>query len=107
MPPWSSQLAADLRAERTRLLVAFVELRALLRQADESRFAEGYVERACLLDETETAYVALVSAGAEAARLEAVLDAADRESTQREVDSAALILRQLRELVQELNRRLP
>jgi hypothetical protein len=107
MPPWSSQLAADLRDEHVQLLFAFLELRARLRKIDESAFAGGAAERARLLDETETDYVALASAGAAAARLEAVLDAADREATQREVDSGAVILEQLRELVGALSRRLP
>jgi hypothetical protein len=49
MPPWSSQLAADLRDERVVLLVTFLELRALLRNADESAFAGGAAERARLL----------------------------------------------------------
>jgi hypothetical protein len=39
MPPWSSQLAADLRDDHAQLLVAFVELRALLRMTDASSCA--------------------------------------------------------------------
>lgn len=105
--PWSSQLAGDLRRERERLLFAFVELRAALRQTDESAFAQGVAERSRLLEETETDYLSLVAAGAEAVALEVLLEAADREVTQREVDSARLILEQLRELVVALLDRLP
>lgn len=105
--PWSSQLAADIRRERSRLLVAFVELRVVLRRTDDAAFEGGAPERARRLDDTETDYVALVSVGAAAAQLEAVLDTADRESTQREVDSADVALQQLRELVRALRRRLP
>lgn len=105
--PWSSQLAADVRRERSRLLVTFVELRATLRQVDTSAFAEGEMERSRLLRETETDYVALVAASADGINLERRLEAADREATQREVDAAAVMLEQLRELVRALRHRLP
>ena len=65
--PWSSQLAANLRRDRLRYLVAFVELRSELRQTTDSNFDGGAVERSQALDETEHDYVALVAAGAEAA----------------------------------------
>jgi hypothetical protein len=105
--PWSSQLAADLRRERERLSLAFVELRATLRRTGASEFADGAAERARLLDETETDYVSLVAAAADALQLETQLDTADREATEPEVDSASLLLEQLRELVTALWRRLP
>lgn len=105
--PWSSQLAADLRRERHRLSLAFVELRATLRRTGDSEFADGATERARLLDETETDYVSFVAAAADALQLETQLETADREATEREVDSASLLLEQLRELVAALWRRLP
>jgi hypothetical protein len=105
--PWSSQLAADLRRERERLSLAFVELRATLRRTGASEFADGAAERARLLDETETDYVSLVAAAVDALQLETQLETADREATKREVDSASLLLEQLRELVTALWRRLP
>jgi hypothetical protein len=105
--PWSSQLAGDLRRERERLSFAFVELRAILRRTEASAFADGPAERARRLDETETDYVSLVAAAAEALQLETVLEAADREATDREVDSASVALEQLRELVVALWDRLP
>jgi hypothetical protein len=43
--PWSSQLAADLRRDRVRSLVAFVELRSELRQTTASDFEGAEVER--------------------------------------------------------------
>ena len=52
-------------------------------------------------------YVALVSAGAEAARLETMLERADREATEREVDLEAILVSQLRELVAAVAARLP
>jgi hypothetical protein len=79
--PWSSQLAADLRRERERLLFAFVELRAALRNTDESAFAGGASERTRALEETETDYLSLVVAGAEGVALETLLETADREAT--------------------------
>jgi len=60
-----------------------------------------------LLQETEHDYVALASAGAEAARLETMLERADREATEREVDLEAILVRQLRELVAAVAARLP
>ncbi len=101
--PWSSQLAANLRRDRVRSLVAFVELR----QTTDPDFERGAVERSQALDETEHDYVALVAAGAEAARLEAQLDAADRETSDREVDLAALVVAQMQELVNAVAGRLP
>ena len=105
--PWSSQLAADLARERARLQIAFIELRSLLVRSDSSAFAGGAVERTRMLAETEHDYASLASAGAEAVRLEARLEFADREATQREVDAASIILEQLSELVSGVNRRLP
>ena len=66
---------------------------------DPTSFAGGEDERSRLLSETERDYVALVSAGAEAARLESTLERADREVTEREADSAALVVSAMRELV--------
>ncbi len=43
--------------------------------------------------------MALASAGAEAMRLETMLERADREVTRREADTAALVIAQMRELV--------
>jgi hypothetical protein len=105
--PWSSQLAANLRRDRVRSLVAFVELRSELRQTTDSDFDGGAVERSQALDETERDYVALVAAGAEAAQLEAQLEAADREASDREVDLAALVVAQMQELVNAVAGRLP
>jgi hypothetical protein len=105
--PWSSQLAADLRRDRVRYLVAFVELRSELRQTTDSDFEGGVVERLQALDETEHDYVALVATGAEAAQLEAQLEAADREASDREADLAALVVAQLQELVNAVAGRLP
>jgi hypothetical protein len=56
---------------------------------------------------TEHDYVALVAAGAEAAQLEAQLEAADREASDREVDLAALVVAQMQELVNVVAGRLP
>jgi hypothetical protein len=89
------------------LLVAFVALRAQLREADPEEFDGGEDERSRLLQETEHDYAALVSAGAEAARLESILERADREATEREVDLEAILVRQLRELVAAVAARLP
>jgi hypothetical protein len=44
-------------------------------------------------------YVAIVAAGAEAAQLEARLEAVDREATDRKADTAALVITQMLELV--------
>jgi hypothetical protein len=52
-PPWSSELAGTLRRDRQRLLVAFVELRAQLRNTDATEFDGGEDERSRLLGETE------------------------------------------------------
>jgi hypothetical protein len=106
-PPWSSELAGTLRRDRQRLLVAFVELRAQLRNTDATEFDGGEDERSRLLGETEHDYVALVAAGGEAAALEATLARADRQTTQRESDSAALVIRQMLELVSAIASRLP
>jgi hypothetical protein len=105
--PWSSELAAALRRDREELLVAFVAYRARLRNAEPNEFAGGEDEHLRLLHETEHDYVALVSAGAEAARLETTLERADREATEREVDLEAILVRQLRELVAAVVARLP
>jgi hypothetical protein len=105
--PWSSQLAANLRRDRVRSLVAFVELRRELRQTTDSDFEGGAAERSQALDETEHDYVAVVSAGAEAAQLEAHLESADREASDREVDLATLVVAQMLELVDAVARRLP
>jgi hypothetical protein len=59
-------------------------------------FDGGEVERSRSIDETERDYVGLVAAGAEDARLEATLERADREATEREVDLEAILVRQLR-----------
>ena len=60
-----------------------------------------------LLQETEHDYAALVPAGAEARRLETSLERADRQATEREADSAALLIRQMRKLVAGVAARLP
>lgn len=106
-PHWSSELAGALRRDRERLLVAFVELRARLRETPAAGFAGGEEEREQALEQTEHDYVALIEAGAEAARLQAELEAADRQTTEREVDAAALVIRQMLELVQAVAARLP
>jgi hypothetical protein len=106
-PPWSSELAAGLRGDREELLVAFVILRAQLRDAGPEEFVGGEDERLRLLSETENDYAAVVSAGAEAVRLETMLERADREVTEREADSAALVISQMRELVAAVVVRLP
>ena len=91
--------SAALRRDREELQVAFVALRAQLREADPEDFDGGEYEQSRLLHETEHDYLALVSAGAEAAGLESMLERADREATEREVDPEAILVRQLRELV--------
>jgi hypothetical protein len=106
-PPWSSALAGTLQRDRQRLLVAFIELRARLRETPASEFAGGEDERSDALEQTEHDYVALVAAGAEAASLEAQLASADREATEREVDTASLVIEQMRELADAVEQRLP
>lgn len=106
-PPWSSALAASLQRGRQQPLVAFVELRARLRAtATPTDFVGGDAERDEAVEQTERDYIALVEAGAEAARLEASLASADREATAREVDSASIIAAQMRELVDAVADRL-
>ena len=105
--PWSSELAAALRRDREELLVLFVVYRSQLRNADAKEFVGGEDEHSRLVEETEHDYVALASAGAEAARLESTLERADREATEREVDLEAILDRQLRELVAAVAARLP
>jgi hypothetical protein len=105
--PWSSALAAALRRDREELLVAFVILRAQLRDSTPEEFESGQGERLRLLQETERDYAALVSTGAEAARLETTLERADREATVREADLAAILVSQLRELVAAVAARRP
>jgi hypothetical protein len=104
---WSSELAGALRRDRQRLLVVFVELRARLREMAATDFAGGKHGRGQALEQTERDYVALIAAGAEAARLEAELATADRQATMREADTAALVIRQMRELVDAVASRLP
>src|SRR5919201_6741677 len=99
-PPWSSELAESLRRDRERLLVAFVEARARLRDTAPDDFPGGEVERGEALSATEHDYTAIVAAGAEAARLQAELEAADRQATDREADAAALVVAQMLELLQ-------
>lgn len=106
-PPWSSELAAELRRDREELLTAFLIIRGQLRATHADEFVGGEDERSRLLRETEHDSVALASAGAEAARLEAMLERADREVSDREADSAALVIAQMRELVAAVNDRLP
>jgi hypothetical protein len=106
-PPWSSELAGALERDRQRLLVAFVELHGRLRETAATAFAGGEDERGRALEQTEHDYVALVAAGAEAARLGAKLETADRQATEREVDTSALVIRQMRELVEAVASRIP
>ena len=87
--------------------VAFVALRLSCATRLPSEFAGGEDERSRPLQETEHDAVALASAGAEAVRLETTLERADREVTEREADSAALVIAQLRELVAAVAARLP
>ena len=105
--PWSSELAAALRRDREELLVLFVAYRSRLRKAAPDEFTGGEDERSRLLQDTEHDYVALVSAGAEAAHLETLLERADRVATEREIDLEAILVRQLRELVAAVVARLP
>ena len=81
--------------------------RSQLRNADAKEFVGGEDEHSRLVEETEHDYVALASAGAEAARLESTLERADREATEREVDLEAILVTQLRELVAAVAARLP
>ena len=106
-PPWSSELAAELRRDREELLTAFLIIRGQLRDTHADDFGGGEDERSRLLRETERDSVALASAGAEAARLQTMLERADREVSDREADSAALVIAQMRELVASVNDRLP
>lgn len=106
-PPWSSALAGQLERDRQRLLVAFIELRGRLLQTTGDDFAGGEGERTEALARTGHDYVALVEVGAEAARLQAKLEAADREPTAREVDTAALLLTQMNELADAVRGRIP
>lgn len=106
-PPWSSAVAASLQRDRQQFLIAFVELRARLKKTVPSDFAGGIGERGEAFEQTERDYIALVEAGAEAARLESSLASADREATAREIDTAAIVVRQMRELVGALADRLP
>jgi hypothetical protein len=89
--PWSSELAAALRRDREELLVLFVVYRTQLRNTQPTAFEGGEDEKARVLQETEHDYVALVSAGGEAARLETLLECADREAAEREVDLEAIL----------------
>lgn len=98
-PPWSSELAGSIRRDRQLLLVAFVELRARLQETSADDFPGGEGERAEMLSLTEVDYAAIVAAGAEATRLEAELEAADRQATKREADAAFLVIEQMAELV--------
>jgi hypothetical protein len=106
-PPWSSALAGSLERDRQEFLVAFVELRARLRETTPSDFPGGDGERDEALEQTERDYIAVVEAGAEAARLETRLASADREATPREVDAASIVIRQMRELVAAVADHLP
>ena len=87
------------------MLVAFIELRGRLLQTTSDDF--GGAERADALAQTEHDYLALVEVGAEAARLQAQLEAVDREATPREVDTAALLLTQMNELADAVRARIP
>jgi hypothetical protein len=93
--------------DRQRLLIAFMELRARLRETSAADFAGGEHERADALVQTEHDYVALVETGAQGARLEGNLASADRETTELEVDAAVLVIRQMRELVDAVAARMP
>ena len=106
-PPWSSELAAELRRDREELITVFLVLRSQLRDTKAVEFAGGEEERSRLLRETEHDAVALASAGAEATSLEMTLERADRDVTQREADSAGLVIAQMRELVAAVAARLP
>ena len=66
-----------IRRDREELLVRFVAYRAQLRNAEATEFEGGEEEHSRLVQETEHDYVALASAGAEAARLETTLERAE------------------------------
>ncbi|MDQ3935908.1 MAG: hypothetical protein M3340_14905 [Actinomycetota bacterium] len=87
--------------------MAFVELRARLRATDAADFPNGEHQRRDALSATEHDYTAIVSAGAEAARLQAELEVADRETTQDESDAATLVIGRMVELVRAAAERLP
>lgn len=106
-PPWSSELAAGLRRDREELITAFLILRGRLRDTRAEEFVGGEVERSRLVRETERDAVAVAEAGAETVRLERMLERADREATDREADAAALVVAQMRELVETVAARLP
>jgi hypothetical protein len=78
-----------------------------LRETPAARFVGGEAARDNALEQTERDYVALVAAGAEAAQLEVSLGSADREATEREGDTAALVIRQMHELVDAVAARRP
>jgi hypothetical protein len=78
-----------------------------VRATSAADFERGAAARADALRETEADAVALVEAGAEALTLEDALAAADREASAREVDSAAIVILQRRELVAATAARLP
>lgn len=80
---------------------------AAVQRTRQHSFTGGEAERANALAQTEHDYNALVEAGAEAARLQTDLEAADREATTREVDSAALLLTQMSELTDAVRERIP
>ena len=65
------------------------------------------MEREEALSATEHDYTSIVAAGAEAARLQADLEAADRQATDREADAAAVVVDQMLELVRAVAWRLP
>lgn len=106
-PPWSSQLAGDVRRDREELLIAFVELAHELRAATPAAFPGGKQEQAAALERTAEDYVVLVAAGAEVMRREVALEQADRRATQREVEDIAGTLQQMLELVTALQARVP
>lgn len=106
-PPWSSALAGSLEEDRHFYLFAFVEARSLLMQTSSDQFPGGEAERAQALVQTEHDYNAIVGIGAEAAQLQATLEPADREATDREADTAALLITQMRELTDAVKARIP
>lgn len=107
MPPWSSALAASLEDDRFAYSVAFVEARSLLMRTTAEQFPGGEAERADALAQTEHDYVALVETATANYDLQRTLERADREATDREADTAALLTIQLRELVEAVEARLP
>lgn len=104
--PWSSELAAELRRDRQELVTAFLILRGQPRHTRAEEFVGGEAGRSRRLQDTELDAVALASASAETVRLETTLERADRPVTDREADSAALVIAQMRELVEAVNARL-